>query len=292
MRRIILALALIGLIGAGLWAQEEPCQDPECWIEYMRQGGAEVRKEAREALIALGPAAVPTLIEATRDESDWIRWEAVNALGSITFQDPESVVQAIPALVERALTDINPHPRWRSLWALATFPDEIVQQQVIPLLRKGLEEEEPRIVWNAAVALAYFGQADVAPLLNRGIQAEDEFQRWEAVYCLGMVHNDESVSLLMAVVSGVDEYPTRLRQEAANTLGKIGDPQAIPALLSALDDPESGVRWRAASALARIGDPTVLPELRAALVREQDPMASEQIQSAIAQLMEKVTDNG
>ena len=274
-------------LAVGAYASE---QDPAYWLEHMRTGDSAARKEAREALIGLGGAAVPALIEATRDDDDWIRWEAVNALGAIAFTDPEPVIPAIPVLVERALTDANPHPRWRSLWALAVFPDKVVQAQVIPRLREGLKSQAPDIVWNATVALAYFRQPEAADLLNLGIHAPDGFRQWEAVYCLGMVHNAQSVSLLIEVVTALDRYQSRLRQEAANTLGKIGDPQAIPALVTALADPEPGVRWRAAAALAKCGDPSVVTVIEAALAVEEDPFARKQMREAIERLKTEVEE--
>ena len=57
----------------------------------------------------LESSSVDDLIAATRD-GDWKeRWYAVNTLGK--RKDP----RAIPALVDRALYDVNHHPRWRRL---------------------------------------------------------------------------------------------------------------------------------------------------------------------------------
>ena len=279
---VVIASLLLSLTAIALAAND----DPYYWIEYMREGDSEARKEGREALIGMGAAAVSTLIKATQDPDDWIRWEAVNALGSIAFDNPEPVIPAIPALVERVLTDTNSHPRWRSLWALATFPSTVVTEQVVPLLWVGLESEDERIVWNTVVALAFFHQPDAAPLLNQGLDATDSFQRWEAVYCLGMVHNEESITLLSDVITDIEQRATRLRQEAAMTLGKIGDSNAITALLTALEDPEAGVRWRVAQALSKLGDFSVIPAMEAALAQEEDDFTAEQMQKAIEKLQE------
>ena len=222
--------------------------------------------------------ADPKIVDAA-----WVRWDAVNVLGNLASRDPQAVAPAVPALVDRSLRDINSHPRWRSLWALSIFPPEVVETEVLPRLQAGLEAEDPRLVWNTAVALAFFKQPEAVPILNQGVHEGDSFQRWEAIYCLAMVHNDESVPLLIAILSDPDEE-VRLRQEAANTLGNIKDPRAIPALVAALRDPESGVRWRAAQALARLGDKSVIPALKEALAREEDEFAAQQIQHAIETL--------
>jgi HEAT repeat protein len=278
-----LVAVLLCVLGARTVATND---DPAYWIEYMRQKGREVRKEAREALIALGEAAVLILLETCEDDLHWLRWEAVNALGSIDIEDPGLVAPAISALVKRALTDTNVHPRWRSLWALSTFPSEEFEKTALPQLRAGQTEDDEGVVWNAVVALAYFLQSDVAPLLNQGLLENEDFAQWEAVYCLRMAHNEESVDLLSELIADTESTPKRLRQEAAMTLSHIADPKAVPALLTALEDPEAGVRWRAALALSKIGALAAIPAIEAALEKEVDEYAIEQMQTAIERLRE------
>jgi len=259
--------------------------DPAYWIAVMREGSLGQRKAAREALIALGAEAVPALIDMCGDDPDkLLRWEAVNALGAIALVDPASAVPAIPALVERALTDHGGHPRWRSLCSLNNFPDEVIAAEVVPQLYMGLDVPDDQLQWYATVALAYFRQSDAAPLLNHGIEREEWFDRWEAIYCLRFVHNEASVTLLIAVLSDVENTEARLRRESTVTLGKIGDPAALPALIKALSDPDPHIRWRAAQALANVAGESILPELEAALQREDDPFAREQMERIVERL--------
>ena len=259
-------------------------EDATDWIESMRNGGGEARAEARQALIEMGPAAADALIDATLAEEDFIRWEAVNALGSLADDHLEAALPALPALVERVLVDRDSHTRWRSLWALSVFPEDVVQAEAIPLMREGLEQADAGIVWNAVVGLAYFREPDVAPFLNRGLSDNEGFARWEAVYCLHMVHDRDSLPLLTALITDTEAVEKSLRQEAAMTLGRIGDPQAVPALVAALRDPEAHVRWRAAAALAKLGAKDTVPDIEAALAQEQEEWAIEQMQAAIEQL--------
>ncbi|UCF10850.1 MAG: HEAT repeat domain-containing protein, partial [Candidatus Bipolaricaulota bacterium] len=280
----VVALSILGGVAAVCRSEGE---DAAYWIEVMREMTNESRKAGREALIAMGAEAVPALIEACADENDWIRWEAVNALGSIAHADHESALPAIPAMTVVALTDDNPHPRWRSLYALACFPQETIDGITVPLLLAGLDDPDPQHRWYAAVALAYFKQKVAAPFLNEGLTREDSYERWEAVYCLGFVHDEDSVGLLIAVLLDVENQETRIRQETALVLGRIGDPVAAPALIEALEDPEAAVRWRAASSLSRFADPSVLPALEAAYEREEDEFAKEQIAKAIGQLTDE-----
>jgi HEAT repeat protein len=69
------------------------------------------RERARQTLVAMGKDAVPSLIEALKDERYLMRWEAAKALGEIANAD------AAPALVE-ALEDEEFDVRWLAAIAL------------------------------------------------------------------------------------------------------------------------------------------------------------------------------
>jgi HEAT repeat protein len=278
---VVVAILVFAVVAAGGFAAVE---DPADWIEHMRGSNGEARKQARTKLIEMGSEAVPTLIDATRDEANVIRWEAVDALGTIAEKYTDAVLPAVPALVERVLIDWDPHVRWRSLWALSVFPEEVGQTQIFPGLRQGLENDDPRIVWNAVVGRAFLKQPDVAPLLNQGVLENEGFAQWEAVFCLRIVHDDESILLLAELIVDVETSEKRLRQEAAMTLGQIGDPRAIPALVAALRDPEAHVRWRAAVALASLEAVEALEAIEAALEKETHDFAIKQMHAAIERL--------
>lgn len=224
--------------------------DPSELIKELKKGG-DAREKARKKLIKLGKDAVPALIEATNSEDVWVRWEAVNALGYIKDD------RAIPALVERALVDENPHPRWRSLWALSVFPKE----EILPGLRKGLDGKSQRVRWNAVVALAFFENKRAVPKLNQALFSAKGDRLWEAVFSLSKVHNQKSVELLSKILTDRG-YKSRIRQEAANTLTTIADESSAPALINALNDPDPGVRWRAANALTRLSKKKALPKIQ------------------------------
>jgi len=78
------------------------------------------------------------------------------------YAPPETPCQAssgltLPTVVRTTaerLYDDNPHPRWRSLWALSAIDSE----ETFPPLRTALEDPDQVVVRNAAVALAFFGQ--------------------------------------------------------------------------------------------------------------------------------------
>lgn len=283
--RFMIGIALVAVFlfqfAGGAVAEEA---DAAYWINVLRESPSEACSIARAELIAMGTGALPALIAACRDENDWVRWEAVNALGSIAHQEPAASIVAIPAMSSVALTDDNSHPRWRSLYALACFPQETIDASIIPLLLGGLKDPAPEHKWRATVALAYFGQQVAVPMLNEGVKRKDSYEKWEAIYCLGFVHDETSIACLIEVMLDL-EQETRIRQESALVLGRIGALTSGPALVEALRDPEPGVRWRAASSLARLESASALTDLQIAYEAETDEFAQEQISRAIEILM-------
>lgn len=220
---------------------------------------------------------IDDLIQATEDP-DWrARWDAVTAIGNL--KDP----LGIPALIKRALYDDNPHPRWRSLWALSAIDRE--GSEAIPLLLPALESADLVVVRNAAVALAFFDCPDAIPELLEGLKDTDEFRRWEAVFSLRNIGDSEVAKALIRLLDGTIEPAKRVRGEVALTLGRIGGQEVTLVLLNALqNDASPQVRWRSALALSRLGDASLVNQLEQALTTEQDPQVRESIEDAIARV--------
>jgi hypothetical protein len=76
----------------------------------------------------------------------------------------------------------------------------------------------------------------------------------------------------------------KVRVQAAQLLGKLGDPAGVRPLSEALGDPDKTVRWMAVQALARLGQPNATPALKALVGREKDPLVLAQAQKALAVL--------
>jgi HEAT repeat protein len=77
----------------------------ETLINTLSSHKDKAREAARHTLVAMGKAAVPSLIEALRNKNTLMRWEAAKALGEIG--DPETA----PVLV-KALEDEEFDVRW------------------------------------------------------------------------------------------------------------------------------------------------------------------------------------
>ncbi len=204
------------------------------------------------------------------------RWDAVNELGLA------GDARGIAALAYVALHDDNPHPRWRSLWALGNIGDGASQARPLLVEPPATPEASDRLRYNAAVALAFFGDSAGVALLQDALEHEDSFQRWEAVYSLGILRDSGSVTMLAPRLDHQSESSVRIRGETALVLGRIAASDAAAQLLRALSgDPAHGVRWRAAMALMSVGSAEHEPELRKRLGEEDHPEVREWIEKAI-----------
>ena len=87
----------------------------EMLMDMLASKDGVIRQNARDALVALGKPAVPSLTQALLNSSmDQVRWEAAKALGSI------SDTRSIPSLV-KALEDSNHDVAWLAADALIPY---------------------------------------------------------------------------------------------------------------------------------------------------------------------------
>ncbi len=92
-------------------------------ISDLRSVNGSIRRETREALVAIGRPAVPLLIPLLKDPDDDVRWETAKALSEIG--DPRAAVELVDAL-----TDHNFGVRWIAAEGLIN----IGPHSLIPLL--------------------------------------------------------------------------------------------------------------------------------------------------------------
>lgn len=93
---------------------------------------------AVDALLQLGPAAVPALVEACRSDDEWVRWHAARALGHIHDS------RGVPVLVE-LLGDLDTAVRWAAAQgvhrqgprALEAAVESLTTRKVTPHLADG-----------------------------------------------------------------------------------------------------------------------------------------------------------
>lgn len=243
-------------------------------------GRGEERKKAREQLAERGEEAIPDLIRATRACNNTIRWEAVNALGNLRAK------QGMDALIERVLTDLDPHVEWRSIWALGCLrADDEIRKKGLEALRNAADESQR---WRAAILLSNFKEPECVPVLHEGLKADSEqgkweaqWVKWEAVNALGRVHNEDSVEALRPLAK---DPSGRIRQEVALVFGRMREPEGLPVLIAMLNDEDANVRWRAAMAMGSLGLKEGIEPLKRRLEQEEDDHTKEVISKALERL--------
>jgi HEAT repeat protein len=237
-------------------------------------GNHDAQTRATAALVKLAPAVIPRLVAGLTDPRWVFRWRMVNVLGYI--KDPA----AIGPLVQRILVDVEPHVRWRSLWALGTCDPGGARGR--ELLAKELANPDPVVQWNAAVGLSFFKDRRALPYLHEGLAKQKEFKLFEAVFGLENVHDERTSGLLEPVLTG--DGPANAKREAVLLLRRICDEKSWEILARTLahDDPQ--LRWRAAAGLGDCGGGKSRAPLAARREIEKDTTVLDSIDKALAKV--------
>ena len=188
-RAIIIFAATLFAVWNSAFADQPPCARNSADTHETRQRDGAAGSAVDAFVHNAGSVSddVQQLIAATRAPRWKARWDAVNELGKL--KDPRGV----PALVERALYDTNPYPRWRSLWALKAV-DRSGAASTGPL-EAALRCGDPTVSHNAAIALAFYNNPAGRDVLLMSLGDERESWRWEAIFSLRSIPDDKTVQV-------------------------------------------------------------------------------------------------
>lgn len=219
-----------------------------------------VRGAAAAAIVKIGDVrAVQPLLAALADPVDTVRLMAVETLG--TLGDPLAIESLtamlsdenkdVRAAAARALEQLGWHPGNGDpgvVYHLAKRDwDACVRMgaSAVDALIGALEDPDREVNYGAAQCLGRIGHGRaVKPLFDAIERNRVDFCKvaFEALGAIGV----PAVALLM---DWLGEKNRKMREAAAQALGKIGDPQALVPLVGALKDPDRRVRDAAAGAL-------------------------------------------
>lgn len=153
---------------------------------------------ATKALANIGKPSVPSLVEALRDGSSWVRWQVAVTLGQI---GPEAE-EAVPALVKALMREETDMTRgmgrrhWYAREAAAKALGKI-GPSAVPALTEALQHKGPVGRHAAADALAGIGPRakGAIPALERALRDEAKHVREAAADALRKINvsADESV---------------------------------------------------------------------------------------------------
>jgi len=209
------------------------------------------------ALVGIGPAALPLLLRALSHPQPPVRSGTASGIAHIAGclpLDGEFAEQLIPPLIER-VSDRYDFVRRDAVSAIGKVrrcPDLCV-----PLLLNSLQRGSPHVQHASMFALSGFGEHARAaiPLLRSAARSEDKDSRFFAVRALAWGWPSDPKVVPCLVESLADPDPS-VRGEAALAIGaKCQFPDiAVPALIEFIQRPENiPLGWQPVSALQSWG---------------------------------------
>lgn len=145
----------------------------------------------------------------------------------------------------------------RAIRVLGDIPDTGVTDRLVTIFNDpSLNDECPAMKWHTAVAL---GQG-----FNKGSRAVE------------------------ALINALDYNNLLIREAAAQSLGKIGDPAAVPRLIPALTDKSFAMKYSTIKALENISDMSALPFLRKVADGDADTFLRGEALKAISSISDRI----
>jgi hypothetical protein len=141
----------------------------------------------------------------------------------------------------------------------------------------GAAETSPQTAAGRSIQ-ALFTRRDVHGLIA-ALESRDMETRYRAAIALGEMKEPSAVEPLAQLLK---DDNSGVRWEAAEALGKIGEP-ALGTLISALFDDDDDIRWRAAIALGDIGDAAAVEPLIRAL-GDHDPYVRSRVVRSLSKI--------
>jgi len=150
-----------------------------------------------DALAALGPAAIPHLVDAgLRDPNEDVRGAVVEALGKIGGED------AGPALLA-ALKDENSDIRQKAVEQLGELR---VKSAAKPLLDQYQRDKDPQVRYECLTSLGLIGDPVAADLLLKETRSEDPYVRMWAADGLCEMGDQHASAVALALLHDPDRY--------------------------------------------------------------------------------------
>ncbi len=224
----------------------------------LKDEDGEVQAEAALALARLGPPGDVTEIAPLLKDpecapgvlGEFVRRGAGRAVAALLKSDDENLREwAAAALKSHGTRDLAPAIPPENVELLAALG----ARDVIPAIRKRLEDPEPEIRAAAARALAEFGTDDALPALQANLRQIHVMYVLASIDSMARLGRREAVSTLHPLT---EDSTLEVREKAVWALGRLGAPDSAPRLAAALDDRFNEIRAAAAEALGRMGGHT------------------------------------
>ena len=288
-------LLVLILLGLGYWAWQRyrgpsvPVYEGKTlaqWLDELNDADYSVSDAAADALVRIGPDAVPMLLDARASSDVRLHRRAVAVLVRIGAPAAPGLVEAlrekpeearvetplvrmgpaaVPALVEALKGEKRGKEAARILGLMGPRGTDAVPG-LIGLLR---DRHAPVAVREAtADALGKIGEpvAEVVPALTAALKDDKEEVRYRAAEALAWI-GPPAKEAMPALVAALKDEDARTAEMACLALARLGDAGAVRPLLEVLQGPRGSVADQAARALWQIGPAAkeVVPGLLALL---------------------------
>ncbi|MFW6163153.1 MAG: HEAT repeat domain-containing protein [Planctomycetota bacterium] len=191
--------------------------------------------------------AADTLILELANPDENVRWRAAVALGATGHPEPATAVRFLGRLTTNPPEE-STKVRMKACAGLGHLEDP----RGIPHLAVAMDDREPQVRVQAAIALGRIGnRAAIPALVDRGLHDPSIRVRGMSVVALGDLGREEGlkhVARLLADPESRDPSPA-VRVVAARVLDQFLNPWATKALIAALGDEDKQVRQAATTAM-------------------------------------------
>ena len=289
----ITLLVIAGAVSAYLWYQTTPQYKARRLVAELRaahRGPGTIRRfledmkwasrpqhrdtdRIAEDIVKCGSAAIPPLLEATRDKNPHLRYRAISLLRGVGAHSPE-VIDAMFTATE------DPHAtvRYGAVCSLAI--SGVDPDRVRPVVLEAMGDPDEVVRRGAAYSLGEMKNAGAATIaaLTAALKDTSPGVRTSAAEALVKVRGDQALpQALPVLLANLGEKKGTHRAGAAAALGRIGPKAggALPALVAMLADSERGVRGHAAVALCSIDPDTAARKVFSPLLtmlKSDDPI--------------------
>jgi len=261
-----------------------------------------------------GPAALETLITMLQDSDRQVRIEVLKALGTIgnrqaqialrqAINDPEPGISqcAIEILKKlhappQPLTDENrtlllskiknSHATDMEIAQIAEILRYLYDSQTIELLIQIGADPNPRIRWNASVALQRIATPRAIEFLIQQLQDEHPGIRYHVALALANLGHSEGYPILQKAL----EETHSSAQNTAQATKKISRGQAFASLYQALQDENNRNRFMTVQALGRDGNPLAVEPLIKLLTRTPPKRGDVRLDTFAARALGQIGD--
>jgi HEAT repeat protein len=227
------ALEMAGAIGH---VGPPPAQFVPALLAALKERGNLKVSNYSDAMVALGPSAVPALVAAMESPDREVQYRAIQALGKMG----PGAKGAIDALVKR-MRDANSYFDFAVDEALAG-----IGTATIPAI---MDAAPTGNQYHAAHAMSQMGSKAI-PHLLAALKHDDPNQRAVAADALGQIE-PPAHDAVAALIGSMKDPSNDVRRNVCEALARIGDSRALNVMLEAVKDRDWLLRSRAAEALGK-----------------------------------------